>query len=111
MAALNASEPSSQSGDVCVRLLLSGFTSATSQLPAEMLSTAVRHVFFFLFFFLSAYFRCICVFFPPAFVNSSHCVVESLGCGDFFFFFAQLDSIKDSKITFLQIFLTKIVFE
>lgn len=62
MAALNASEPSSQSGDVCVRLLLSGFTSATSQLPAEMLSTAVRHGFFF-FFFLSAYFRCICVFF------------------------------------------------
>lgn len=49
MAALNASEPSSQSGDVCVRLLLSGFTSVTSQLPAEMLSTAVRHGFFFSF--------------------------------------------------------------
>lgn len=47
MAALNASEPSSQSGEVCVRLLLSGFTSATSQLPAEMLSTAVRHGFVF----------------------------------------------------------------
>lgn len=68
MAALNASEPSSQSGDVCVRLLLSGFTSATSQLPAEMLSTAVRHGFFF--FSLSAYFRCICVFWGFFFLPS-----------------------------------------